>query len=185
MYFFYVKASGCCKTRASAWWPTSWTSSATCRTSAACTEGRHSPKWGQHQCVSCCQSPGASCVLCTPLTENPADSWTTWRPAARLLLRRGALFPCRRCSAPLVSKRKILQLPDSGVASSELDVVCVGVTPVDGFPGKVYTDCYPVVLDGAVVGWLESDLAQVVVDSLRRFKVVWLQKPKKITNPRM
>lgn len=49
---------------------------------------------------------------------------------------------------------------------------------MDGFPGKVYTDCYPVVLDGAVVGWVESELAQVVVDSLRRFKVVQLRGKK-------
>lgn len=47
----------------------------------------------------------------------------------------------------------------------------LGVTPVDGCPGKAYADCYPVILDGAVVGWVESELAQVVADSLRRFKV--------------
>lgn len=46
-----------------------------------------------------------------------------------------------------------------------------GVTPVDGSPGQAYSDCYPVVLDGAVVGWVESDLAPVVADALRRFKV--------------
>lgn len=55
-------------------------------------------------------------------------------------------------------------------------MVCAGVTPVDGCPGKAYADSYPVVLDGAVVGWVESELAQVVVDSLRRFKVIQLQK---------
>uniref|UniRef100_A0A3B4XNA5 DNA-directed RNA polymerase n=1 Tax=Seriola lalandi dorsalis TaxID=1841481 RepID=A0A3B4XNA5_SERLL len=48
----------------------------------------------------------------------------------------------------------------------------LGVTPVDGSPGQAYSDCYPVVLDGAVVGWLEAELAPVVVDSLRRFKVL-------------
>uniref|UniRef100_A0A665TZI2 DNA-directed RNA polymerase subunit beta n=1 Tax=Echeneis naucrates TaxID=173247 RepID=A0A665TZI2_ECHNA len=53
----------------------------------------------------------------------------------------------------------------------------LGVTPVDGSPGQAYSDCYPVVLDGAVVGWLEAELAPVVVDSLRRFKVL---KEKKI-----
>uniref|UniRef100_A0A673BFY2 DNA-directed RNA polymerase subunit beta n=1 Tax=Sphaeramia orbicularis TaxID=375764 RepID=A0A673BFY2_9TELE len=47
----------------------------------------------------------------------------------------------------------------------------LGVTPVDGCPGQAFSDCYPVVLDGAVVGWVEADLAPVVVDSLRRFKV--------------
>ncbi|KAM8738866.1 DNA-directed RNA polymerase I subunit RPA2 [Acanthopagrus schlegelii] len=48
----------------------------------------------------------------------------------------------------------------------------LGVTPVDGSPGKAFSDCYPVVLDGAVVGWVESELAPVVVESLRRFKVL-------------
>ncbi|TNM99662.1 hypothetical protein fugu_012695 [Takifugu bimaculatus] len=48
----------------------------------------------------------------------------------------------------------------------------LGVTPVDGAPGQAYSDCYPVLLDGAVVGWVESELAPAVVDSLRRFKVV-------------
>uniref|UniRef100_A0A3Q3J2Z8 DNA-directed RNA polymerase subunit beta n=1 Tax=Monopterus albus TaxID=43700 RepID=A0A3Q3J2Z8_MONAL len=48
----------------------------------------------------------------------------------------------------------------------------LGVTPVDGPPGQAYSDCYPVVLDGAVVGWVETELAPVVADSLRRFKVL-------------
>ncbi|KAM6916058.1 DNA-directed RNA polymerase I subunit RPA2 [Xenentodon cancila] len=48
----------------------------------------------------------------------------------------------------------------------------LGVTPVDGSPGRAFSDCYPVVLDGAVVGWVEIDLAPAVVDSLRRFKVL-------------
>uniref|UniRef100_A0A1A8I9F1 DNA-directed RNA polymerase subunit beta n=1 Tax=Nothobranchius kuhntae TaxID=321403 RepID=A0A1A8I9F1_NOTKU len=48
----------------------------------------------------------------------------------------------------------------------------LGVTPVDGTPGHAYSDCYPVVLDGALVGWVESDLAPAVVESLRRFKVL-------------
>uniref|UniRef100_A0A7N6AMG7 DNA-directed RNA polymerase subunit beta n=1 Tax=Anabas testudineus TaxID=64144 RepID=A0A7N6AMG7_ANATE len=47
----------------------------------------------------------------------------------------------------------------------------LGVTPVDGSPGQTFSDCYPVVLDGAVVGWVETELAPVVADSLRRFKV--------------
>lgn len=46
-----------------------------------------------------------------------------------------------------------------------------GVTPVDGSPGKAYTDCYPVLLDGAMVGWVETELAPFLADSLRRFKV--------------
>ncbi|KAI4812617.1 hypothetical protein KUCAC02_023987, partial [Chaenocephalus aceratus] len=53
----------------------------------------------------------------------------------------------------------------------------LGVTPMDGTPGKAYADCYPVLLDGAVVGWVEAELAPVVVDSLRMFKVL---KEKKI-----
>uniref|UniRef100_A0A4W6D2E0 DNA-directed RNA polymerase n=1 Tax=Lates calcarifer TaxID=8187 RepID=A0A4W6D2E0_LATCA len=48
----------------------------------------------------------------------------------------------------------------------------LGVTPVDGSPGQPFSDCYPVVLDGAFVGWLEAELAPGVVDSLRRFKVL-------------
>uniref|UniRef100_A0A3B4BB91 DNA-directed RNA polymerase subunit beta n=1 Tax=Periophthalmus magnuspinnatus TaxID=409849 RepID=A0A3B4BB91_9GOBI len=48
----------------------------------------------------------------------------------------------------------------------------LGMTPVDGCPGQPYSDCYPVVLDGAVVGWVEAELAPVVVESLRRFKVL-------------
>ncbi|KAM4591755.1 DNA-directed RNA polymerase I subunit RPA2 [Odontesthes bonariensis] len=48
----------------------------------------------------------------------------------------------------------------------------LGMTPVDGSPARAFSDCYPVVLDGAVVGWVESDLAPAVADSLRRFKVL-------------
>lgn len=46
-----------------------------------------------------------------------------------------------------------------------------GVTPVDGSPGQAFSDCYHVVLDGAMVGWVEAELAPLLVDSLRRFKV--------------
>lgn len=53
----------------------------------------------------------------------------------------------------------------------------LGVTPVDGSPGRAFSDCYPVVLDGAVVGWVEMDLAAAVAESLRSFKVL---KEKKI-----
>lgn len=42
---------------------------------------------------------------------------------------------------------------------------------MDASPGQAFTNCYPVILDGAVVGWVETELASVVVDSLRRFKV--------------
>ncbi|XP_036402565.1 DNA-directed RNA polymerase I subunit RPA2 [Megalops cyprinoides] len=48
----------------------------------------------------------------------------------------------------------------------------LGVTPVDGTPSQPYPECYPVVLDGAMVGWVERDLAPVLADSLRRFKVL-------------
>lgn len=47
----------------------------------------------------------------------------------------------------------------------------IGVTPVDGMPSQSYTDCYPVMLDGSLVGWIEKDLAPGLVDTLRYFKV--------------
>uniref|UniRef100_A0A8C9R8U0 DNA-directed RNA polymerase subunit beta n=1 Tax=Scleropages formosus TaxID=113540 RepID=A0A8C9R8U0_SCLFO len=53
----------------------------------------------------------------------------------------------------------------------------LGMTPVDGVPGQPYSDCYPVLLDGAVAGWVEKDLAPSLADSLRAFKVL---KEKKI-----
>ncbi|XP_029962252.1 DNA-directed RNA polymerase I subunit RPA2 [Salarias fasciatus] len=53
----------------------------------------------------------------------------------------------------------------------------LGVTPVDGSPSQPFSDCYPVILDGAVIGWVEADLAPSVADSLRTFKV---QREKKI-----
>lgn len=46
-----------------------------------------------------------------------------------------------------------------------------GVTPVDGAPHQLYTECYPVLLDGIMVGWVDKDLAPSVSASLRRFKV--------------
>ncbi|XP_006005108.2 DNA-directed RNA polymerase I subunit RPA2 [Latimeria chalumnae] len=52
----------------------------------------------------------------------------------------------------------------------------LGVTAVDGTPSQPYSDCYPVVLDGAVVGWVERDLASSVTESLRTFKVLQQQK---------
>ncbi|XP_028844972.1 DNA-directed RNA polymerase I subunit RPA2 [Denticeps clupeoides] len=54
---------------------------------------------------------------------------------------------------------------------------CLGVTPVDTTPGRPYVDCYPVVLDGAMVGWVERELAPGLSESLRRFKV---QKEKRV-----
>ena len=55
--------------------------------------------------------------------------------------------------------------------SHNLHLCNPGVTPVDGSPGQAFSDCYPVVLDGTMVGWVESELAPILADSLRRFKV--------------
>ncbi|KAL6486965.1 hypothetical protein MHYP_G00035910 [Metynnis hypsauchen] len=52
----------------------------------------------------------------------------------------------------------------------------LGVTPVDATPGQPYSACYPVLLDGAVIGWVEKDLAPSLVESLRRFKVLGEKK---------
>ncbi|XP_043459915.1 DNA-directed RNA polymerase I subunit RPA2 [Prionailurus viverrinus] len=48
----------------------------------------------------------------------------------------------------------------------------LGVTPVDGAPHRPYSECYPVLLDGVMVGWVDKDLAPGVADSLRHFKVL-------------
>lgn len=47
----------------------------------------------------------------------------------------------------------------------------IGMTPADGTPGQPYSDCYPVLLDGAMIGWVEREMASSVAESLRRFKV--------------
>ncbi|XP_048792652.1 DNA-directed RNA polymerase I subunit RPA2 [Lagopus muta] len=47
----------------------------------------------------------------------------------------------------------------------------LGVVPIDATPSKPYAECYRVVLDGAVVGWVEWDLAPQVAEALRRFKI--------------
>ncbi|XP_043913930.1 DNA-directed RNA polymerase I subunit RPA2 [Protopterus annectens] len=52
----------------------------------------------------------------------------------------------------------------------------LGVTPVDGTPSHPYAECYPVVLNGTMVGWVEKDLAPSVVSSLRKFKVLRQRK---------
>ncbi|KAM5163551.1 DNA-directed RNA polymerase I subunit RPA2 [Mantella aurantiaca] len=52
----------------------------------------------------------------------------------------------------------------------------LGVIPVDGIPGKPLADCYQVILDGAMVGWLEKDLAPNLVSALRNFKVTQEKK---------
>ena len=38
-------------------------------------------------------------------------------------------------------------------------------------PSKAFSDCYVVLLDGNVVGWVEEEIAPLVADSLRTFKV--------------
>uniref|UniRef100_A0A8C9FMC1 DNA-directed RNA polymerase n=1 Tax=Pavo cristatus TaxID=9049 RepID=A0A8C9FMC1_PAVCR len=52
----------------------------------------------------------------------------------------------------------------------------LGVVPIDATPSKPYAECYRVVLDGAVVGWVEWDLAPQVAEALRRFKVITQEK---------
>ncbi|KAM9316988.1 LOW QUALITY PROTEIN: DNA-directed RNA polymerase I subunit RPA2 [Gastrophryne carolinensis] len=52
----------------------------------------------------------------------------------------------------------------------------LGVTPVDGVPGKPFSDCYQVMLDGAMVGWIDKDLAAKLVNTLRNFKVTQEKK---------
>ncbi|XP_030355304.1 DNA-directed RNA polymerase I subunit RPA2 isoform X3 [Strigops habroptila] len=46
-----------------------------------------------------------------------------------------------------------------------------GVTPLDATPSKPYAECYRVVLDGSVVGWVEWDLAPEIAETLHRFKI--------------
>uniref|UniRef100_A0A2K5D6W7 DNA-directed RNA polymerase subunit beta n=1 Tax=Aotus nancymaae TaxID=37293 RepID=A0A2K5D6W7_AOTNA len=48
----------------------------------------------------------------------------------------------------------------------------LGVTPVDGAPHRPYSECYPVLLDGVMVGWVDKELAPGIADSLRHFKVL-------------
>ncbi|KAI7805723.1 DNA-directed RNA polymerase I subunit RPA2 [Triplophysa rosa] len=52
----------------------------------------------------------------------------------------------------------------------------LGMTPADGTPGQPYSDCYPVILDGAMIGWVEREMASSVAESLRRFKVLGEKK---------
>uniref|UniRef100_A0A8C8SUU6 DNA-directed RNA polymerase subunit beta n=1 Tax=Pelusios castaneus TaxID=367368 RepID=A0A8C8SUU6_9SAUR len=52
----------------------------------------------------------------------------------------------------------------------------LGVTPVDGTPSQPYAECYPVTLDGSLVGWVEKDLAPQIAETLRRFKVLQEKK---------
>uniref|UniRef100_A0A6J0UTI0 DNA-directed RNA polymerase subunit beta n=1 Tax=Pogona vitticeps TaxID=103695 RepID=A0A6J0UTI0_9SAUR len=52
----------------------------------------------------------------------------------------------------------------------------LGVTPVDGVPSQPYSNCYPVTLDGCLVGWIEKDLAPDLVETLRHFKTMQEKK---------
>ncbi|KAM8945485.1 DNA-directed RNA polymerase I subunit RPA2 [Pelodytes ibericus] len=61
-------------------------------------------------------------------------------------------------------------------ASLLLLLCSLGVTPVDSIPAKAFVDCYQVTLDGAMVGWIDKDLASVLVNTLRRFKVTQERK---------
>ena len=47
-----------------------------------------------------------------------------------------------------------------------------GVTPVDGTPHRPYSECYPVLLDGVMIGWADKEIAPGIADSLRHFKVI-------------
>ncbi|XP_034283448.1 DNA-directed RNA polymerase I subunit RPA2 [Pantherophis guttatus] len=60
---------------------------------------------------------------------------------------------------------------------SLLPLLCsLGVTPVDGVPNQPYAECYPVTLDGALVGWIEKDQAPDLVETFRRFKAMQEKK---------
>ncbi|XP_071438039.1 DNA-directed RNA polymerase I subunit RPA2 [Pithys albifrons albifrons] len=47
----------------------------------------------------------------------------------------------------------------------------LGVTPIDATPSKPYAECYRVVLDGSVVGWVDGELAPEIAETLRCFKI--------------
>ncbi|XP_026539934.1 DNA-directed RNA polymerase I subunit RPA2 [Notechis scutatus] len=60
---------------------------------------------------------------------------------------------------------------------SLLPLLCsLGVTPVDGVPSQPYAECYPVTLDGALVGWIEKDQAPDLVETFRHFKAMQEKK---------
>ncbi|KAG8123141.1 hypothetical protein E2320_018613 [Naja naja] len=60
---------------------------------------------------------------------------------------------------------------------SLLPLLCsLGVTPVDGVPSQPYAECYPVTLDGALVGWIEKDQAPDLVETFRYFKAMQEKK---------
>ncbi|XP_069811491.1 DNA-directed RNA polymerase I subunit RPA2 [Dendropsophus ebraccatus] len=60
----------------------------------------------------------------------------------------------------------------TSITSHLLVLLCtLGMTPIDGTPGKPFSECYQVTLDGALVGWVEKDVASNLVSTLRNFKV--------------
>uniref|UniRef100_A0A8B9HPM7 DNA-directed RNA polymerase subunit beta n=1 Tax=Astyanax mexicanus TaxID=7994 RepID=A0A8B9HPM7_ASTMX len=61
--------------------------------------------------------------------------------------------------------------PTSSTSTLPALLCSLAVTPVESTPSQPYSCCYPVVLDGAMIGWVEKDLAPSLVESLRRFKV--------------
>uniref|UniRef100_A0A8B9HLK8 DNA-directed RNA polymerase n=1 Tax=Astyanax mexicanus TaxID=7994 RepID=A0A8B9HLK8_ASTMX len=62
--------------------------------------------------------------------------------------------------------------PTSSTSTLPALLCSLAVTPVESTPSQPYSCCYPVVLDGAMIGWVEKDLAPSLVESLRRFKVL-------------
>lgn len=52
--------------------------------------------------------------------------------------------------------------------------LATGVTPIDAAPSQPYSECYRVVLDGSMVGWVEQELAPEIAQTLRRLKVCCL-----------
>ncbi|KAG9484200.1 hypothetical protein GDO78_009880 [Eleutherodactylus coqui] len=63
------------------------------------------------------------------------------------------------------------------INSHLLDLLfALGMTPVDGVSGKPFSECYQVILDGRMVGWVEKDLAPNLANMLRNFKVTQEKK---------
>ncbi len=47
-----------------------------------------------------------------------------------------------------------------------------GMVEYDAQPTRTASECYPVLLDGRMIGWLHEDDAQQAVDKLRTMKVL-------------
>ena len=52
----------------------------------------------------------------------------------------------------------------------------LGMVPYDAQPLCSYADCYPVMLDGKMLGWLSRDAAPSVAAQLRCMKVKGLEQ---------